>query len=310
MIRNIFILSKRFSIISLVALALIVTSYSCNGGKATTDEGQDIEDAIDNEIDSTSATIVQFNNSLFSIPSPYEIAFLVKNENIDFNKDFLNPVNRSHNYINNFKKALNLGVYGADLGYLNIYEQTPDAISYFSAIKVLSQELDISNAFDQKTISRVEKNMSNKDSLLYIMSSTYRKANIYLKDNNRSELGVLILTGGWLESVNVLVNIAKTSKNQNIIRRIGEQKYPLENMIKILSPYYNESEEYSKLIESLIDLAYDFDGIDVHYTYKKPEVFANKKLTVINSESHLVMSDEQLNMISEKISVIRKTIIE
>jgi len=310
MIRNIFILSKRFSIISFVALALIVTSYSCNGGEATTDEGQDIEDAIDNEIDSTSATIVQFNNSLFSIPSPYEIAFLVKNENIDFNKDFLNPVNRSHNYINNFKKALNLGVYGADLGYLNIYEQTPDAISYFSAIKVLSQELDISNAFDQKTISRVEKNMSNKDSLLYIMSSTYRKADIYLKDNNRSELGVLILTGGWLESVNVLVNIAKTSKNQNIIRRIGEQKYPLENMIKILSPYYNESEEYGKLIESLIDLAYDFDGIDVHYTYKKPEVFANKKLTVINSESQLVMSDEQLNMISEKITVIRNTIIE
>ncbi len=310
MIRNIFTLSKRFSITSFIAMALIVTFYSCNGADSPTTDEQDIEEAIDNEIDSTAATIVQFNNSLFSIPSPYEIAFLVKDEEIDFNKDYLNPVNRSHNYINNFKKALNLGVYGADLGYLNIYEQTPDAVSYFSAIKILSQELDISNAFDQKTISRVEKNMGNKDSLMYIMSSTYREADIYLKDNNRSELGVLILTGGWLESVNVLVNIAKTSKNQNIIRRIGEQKYPLENMIKILSPYYNESEEYGKLIESLIDLAYDFDGIDVHYTYKKPEVFADKKLTVINSESQLVMSDEQLNMISEKIAAIRNTIIE
>jgi len=308
--RNIYTLSKRFSITSFIAIALIFTFYGCNGGDTTSDEEMDIEEAIDNEIDSTSATIVQFNNSLFSIPSPYEIAFLVKDENIDFNKDFLNPVNRSRNYINNFKKALNLGVYGADLGYLNIYEQTPDAVSYFSAIKVLSQELDISNAFDQKTISRVEKNMGNKDSLLYIMSSTYREADIYLKDNNRSELGVLILTGGWLESVNVLVNIAKTSKNQNIIRRIGEQKYPLENMIKILSPYYNESEEYGKLIESLIDLAYDFDGIDVHYTYKKPEVFADKKLTVVNSESQLVMSDEQLNMILGKIAAIRNTIIE
>jgi len=310
MIRNIYILSKRFSITSFITMALVVTFYGCNGDDTSTDDEQNIEEAIDNEIDSTSATIVQFNNSLFSIPSPYEIAFLVKDEQIDYNKEFLNPVNRSHNYINNFKKALNLGVYGADLGYLNIYEQTPDAVSYFSAIKVLSQELDISNAFDQKTISRVEKNMGNKDSLLFIMSSTYRTADIYLKDNNRSELGVLILTGGWLESVNVLVNIAKVNKNPNIIRRIGEQKYPLENMIKILSPYYNESEEYGKLIESLIELAYDFDGIDVHYTYKKPEVFADKKLTVINSESQLVMSDEQLNMISEKIAAIRNSIIE
>lgn len=310
MIRNTYTLKKRISIVLMLTIVFSLALTSCSEDGSSADDVQSIEDAIDNEIDSTSATIVQFNNSLFSIPSPYEIAFLVKEENIDFNRDFLNPVNRSHNYINNFKKALNLGVYGADLGYLNIYEQTPDAISYFSAIKVLSQELDISNAFNFNTISRIENNMGNKDSLLFIMSSTYRDADIYLKENNRSELGVLILTGGWLESVNVLINIAKVNKNPNIIRRIGEQKFTIENMIKILSPYYNESEEYGKLIESLIELAYDFDGIDIHYTYKKPNVYPNKKLTVINSESQLVMSEEQLLMISDKIVAIRNMIIE
>jgi hypothetical protein len=302
-------MSSKISFIYVVLFAFALSVSSC-GTDNDEKNSKEIEDAIDSEIDSSAATIVQFNNSLFSIPSPYEIAFLVKQQNIDFNKDFLNPVNRSHNYVNNFKKALNLGVYGADLGYLNIYEQTPDAVSYFSAIKVLSQELDIANAFNKKTISRIEHNMGDKDSLLYILSSTYREADIYLKENNRSELGVLILTGGWLESVNVLVNIAKSEKNATIIRRIGEQKYPLENMIKILSPYYNESQEYGKLIESLIELAYDFDGIDVHYTYKKPETFANKKLTVISSKSEIVMSDEQLTMISDKITAIRNSIIE
>ena len=310
MIRNTYTLKKRISIVLMLTIVFSLALTSCSEDGSSADDVQSIEDAIDNEIDSTSATMVQLNNSLFSIPSPYEIAFLVKEENIDFNRDFLNPVNRSHNYINNFKKALNLGVYGADLGYLNIYEQTPDAISYFSAIKVLSQELDISNAFNFNTISRIENNMGNKDSLLFIMSSTYRDADIYLKENNRSELGVLILTGGWLESVNVLINIAKVNKNPNIIRRIGEQKFTIENMIKILSPYYNESEEYGKLIESLIELAYDFDGIDIHYTYKKPNVYPNKKLTVINSESQLVMSEEQLLMISDKIVAIRNMIIE
>lgn len=309
MIRAVYVLSKRLLATSAMLLLFTISFYSCESNNAKTEE-QIIEDAIEDEIDSTSTTIVQFNNSLFSIPSPYEIAFLVKDEDIEFNKEFLNPINRTHNYVNNFKKALNLGVYGADLGYLNIYEQTPDAVSYFSAIKVLSQELGISNAFDQSTIGRVEGNMGNKDSLLHIMSSTYRKADIYLKENNRGELGVLILTGGWLESVNVLVNIAKISQNEQVVRRIAEQKYPLENMIKILSPYYNESEDYSKLIESLIELAYDFDGIDMHYTYKKPEVNAEKKLTIINSESHIVMSEEQLNMISDKITAIRNTIIE
>ena len=311
MIRKVFTIDKKIYFLLIAALTVSLSVTSCGGGgedEATNEDA--IEEDIDNAIDTNAATIVRFNNALFSIPSPYEIAILVKEENIEFNKDFLNPVNRSHNYINNFKKALNLGVYGADLGYLNIYEQTPDAIQYFSAIKLLSQELDISNAFDQKTIGRIEKNMGNKDSLLYIISNAYRNADKYLKDNNRNELGALILVGGWLESVNILVNIAKTTKNEKIIRRIGEQKYPADNIVKILSPYYNDSEEYAKLIESLIDLAYAFDGIDMHYTYKKPDVYPDKKLTVINSESEIVMSDEQLEMISEKISTIRDKIIE
>jgi len=306
------IISRKVS--KLVLFLLIMGVFTIGFNSCGNDDGangeNNIDENIDNEIDSHGSTTLQFEGALFSIPSPYEIAFLVKDERIDYNKEFLNPVNRSHNYVNNYKKALNLGVYGADLGYLNIYEQTPDAVAYFSAIKILSQELDISNAFNNETISRIENNMGNKDSLLYIISNTYRKADKYLKDNNRNDLGVLILTGGWLESFHILVQIAQNNKNPQVIKRIGEQKYPLENLITILNPFYNESPEYGKLIDQLVELAYVFDGIDVEYTYIKPEVDVKNKLTVINSTSELVMSDEQLDMISGKLTEIRNNIIE
>jgi len=306
------IISRKVSKIVLFLFIMGVFSigfYSCGNDDGTNGE-ETIDENIDKEIEDHGSTTLQFEGALFSIPSPYEIAFLVKNQRIDYNKEFLNPVNRSHNYVNNYKKALNLGVYGADLGYLNIYEQTPDAVSYFSAIKILSQELDISNAFNNETISRIEKNMGNKDSLLYIISNTYREADKYLKDNNRNDLGVLILTGGWLESFHILVQIAQNDKNPQIIKRIGEQKYPLENLITILNPFYNESHDYAKLIDELVELAYIFDGIDVEYTYIKPDVDVKNKLTIINSTSELVMSDEQLDMISEKLTEIRNNIIE
>jgi hypothetical protein len=306
------IISRKVSKIVLFLFIIGVFSigfYSCGNDDGTNGE-EKIDENIDKEIEDHGSTTLQFEGALFSIPSPYEIAFLVKNQRIDYNKEFLNPVNRSHNYVNNYKKALNLGVYGADLGYLNIYEQTPDAVSYFSAIKILSQELDISNAFNNETISRIEKNMGNKDSLLYIISNTYREADKYLKDNNRNDLGVLILTGGWLESFHILVQIAQNDKNPQIIKRIGEQKYPLENLITILNPFYNESPDYAKLIDELVELAYIFDGIDVEYTYIKPDVDVKNKLTIINSTSELVMSDEQLDMISEKLTEIRNNIIE
>lgn len=255
--------------------------------------------------------LVEFGGTLFSIPSPYQIAVLVKDLNLEYNKDFLNPTTNMSKYTNNFKKALNLGVFGANLGYLNIYEQTPDAINYFGVIKKLSEDLDLLGAFDAQTINRIETNMGNKDSLMFIMSNTYRKSDAYLKANDRTDVGVLILAGGWIEGLNILCNLAiQDPLQQEIIYRIAEQKHPLENMIKILSPYYNETKEYTELIEALIDLAYEFDGIDINYTYEAPEVDVENKLTVINSKSEVIISDEQLKTIYKKIDEIRKTIIE
>ncbi len=290
-----------------ISILFVFTLSGC-GSNGNNDDS--IEQNIESKIDSTATTLIKFDNTLFSIPSPYEIAFLVKRSKLEFDKSLLNPYNKSHNYTNNFQKALNLGVYGANLGYLNIYEQNSEAIQYFSVIKILSQELNIENAFDKQTINRVESNLGNKDSLMYIISNSYRKADQYLKDNNRNDIGVLILAGGWIESTYMMTQLANNSKNKDILTRIGEQKHPLDNLIKILSPYYNQSKEYAELIDALIDLAYDFDGIDISYTYSAPTVDVKNKLTVINSKSELIMSDEQLKTIFDKISAIRKKIIE
>ncbi|OFX35992.1 MAG: hypothetical protein A2X08_08030 [Bacteroidetes bacterium GWA2_32_17] len=301
--------NKLRSKIKLVS-AILLMSVAINGCNSDGNNEDKIEQNIESNIDSTQGTLIKFDNTLFSIPSPYEIAFLVKNSNLDFDKSLLNPYNKSHNYTNNFQKALNLGVYGANLGYLNVFEQNSEGIQYFSVIKILSQELGIENAFDKQTITRIENNLGNKDSLMFIISNSYRKADQYLKDNNRNDIGVLILAGGWLESTYMLTQLSQSSKNKEIATRIGEQKHPLDNLIKILSPYYNQSKEYAELIDALIDLAYDFDGIDINYTYSAPTVDVKNKLTVINSKSELLMTDQQLKTISDKISAIRKKIVD
>ncbi len=298
---------KYNTILVLLFFVVIIWLGGCTSDSSTTDI---IDDEIDNQIDSNSTTMIKFNNTLFSIPSPYQIAYLIKAQNISYNKDILNPYNMSGNYTNTFKKALNMGVYGADLGYLNLYEQTPDAVQYFSTIKILSQDLNMANAFDKKTMKSIENNMSNIDSLMYIMSNSYRKVDEYLKDNGRENDGVLILAGGWIESLHIMCQLALTHKDTEIIIRIGEQKHPLDNLIKILSPYYNISDEYANLIDALIDLAYDFDGIDINYTYEEPTIDVENKLTIINSKSELVMSDQQLHTIIDKVEALRKRIVE
>jgi hypothetical protein len=290
-----------------LSLLFAFTLSGCGSGGNTDDT---IEQNIDSNIDSASTQLIKFDNTLFSIPSPYEIAYLVKKSKLEFDKGLINPYNKSHNYTSNFQKALNLGVYGANLGYLNIYEQNSEAIQYFSVIKILSQELGIENAFDKQTVKRIETNLGNKDSVMYIVSNSYRKADQYLKDNNRNDIGVLILAGGWVESTYLLTQLSQQSQNKDILTRIGEQKHPLDNLIKILSPYYNQTKEYGEFIDALIDLAYDFDGIDISYSYSAPTVDVKNKTTIINSKSELNMTDQQIKTIFEKISTIRKKIVE
>ena len=55
---------------------------------------------------------------------------------------------------------------------------------------------------DKSTIKRIEHNIENRDSLM-VISSTYRKIDNYLKNNNRESTGALILAGGWIESLSI-----------------------------------------------------------------------------------------------------------
>ena len=182
-------------------------------------------------------------------------------------------------------------------------------ISYFTVIKKLSQELGIQNALQVDIIDKIENNIDNQDSLLHYLTGTYRQFDSYLKSNNRKDIGVLIITGGWIESIYILSNNAVNSKNRQLINRLGEQKHPLDNLIEILSPFYYKSKEFSVLIDDLVDLAYEFDGIIFSYSYYDSEVQEDKQHTLVNSQSNVIISEYHLETIANKISSIRNKII-
>jgi hypothetical protein len=288
-----------------IALLVGLSLFSCkNVPKKESAETKNSYREID-----TSTVLLKFNNTIFTLPSPYQATYSVKRSNLAFKKSILNPPDNVSNYSTNFQQSLNIGIYGTDLGYLNIYDQIPEVISYFTVIKKLSFELGIQNVLQTDIIDKIEENIDNQDSLLNYLTSTYKEFDSYLKSNNRKEIGALIVAGGWIESLYILSQGAVDSENRQIINRIGEQKHPLDNLIEILSPYYYNSKEYSDLIDSLVDLAYEFDGIIYSYTYEEPEIDINKKHTLIKSTSNVIISEYHLKTIANKISSIRNKLI-
>lgn len=261
------------------------------------------------ELEKTPSTnIIKVDNALFSIPSPMQTSILIKKVGANYRKELTNSVSNNSKYASNFKKALNLGIYGADLGYVTIYDQSQDAVAYLGVITKISNDLGVSGAFDQALINRFQKNMGNKDSLMGMVSLSFRAGNAYLQTNERKDVAALVIAGGYIESLFLTVSLANEIKNSEIISRVGEQKSSLDNLIKLLNPYYQQA-EYTEFIDQLIDLAYEFDAIETIYKYVPPSTDEASKTTYINSSSQVIIQNETLTTITQKVKNLRNQIV-
>lgn len=280
---------------------------SCGDGGSGEVDNTEADDAATKKT-GESTQLFEMEGKLFSIPSPVQTAFLIKEVGSNYDGTILNEPSKTNNYSTNFKKGINLGIYSADLGYVTIYDQTQDAIGYLTAVRKLANDLGVSGAFDMSLMERFEANLGNKDSLLALVGDAMRESDAYLKNNQRNDVGSLVLAGGWIESLYFSTIVAKKTHNDDIINRIGSQRSTCNNLVQLLMPYYSK-EEYTGLIDQLMELNDVYKGVEIIYTYKEPTVDATNKKTTFNSESDVRITDEQLNDISQKIKIIRDQLV-
>lgn len=185
------------------------------------------------EQEMTEEDLAQADAMIQNMPSPIEMAILVKHAGGEYNPDLLNDVKNVDNYLTNGKKTLNMGIYSSDVGYTSLYKQTQETVFFLDNVRKLSDDIGLSDAFDKSMFERVEANIENRDSLLQILSASYDMANQYLKENNRMNTSVLMIAGGWVESMFLAANLGvEGGRPENIIAlRILEQEMVLGKII-------------------------------------------------------------------------------
>jgi hypothetical protein len=292
-------------LISLLALFLT----ACGSGKKPD------EQAFLNSLDSAKSgpTIDEevINSILQQIPSPLEISVLLKESGTKYNAGMLNTPDNLSKYNSNYKKALNLGVFGTDLGYTNIYEQNQDGIKYLSSIKSLADGLNIGQFFDIETIGRLATNSKNLDSLLLITTQNFNSINHYLQTQSRANLSVLLLIGGWVEAMQITCQVAaKDLKNKELQEKIGEQKIILEQIVLLLS-FYKDDANMASLLNDMNELKVAFDKINITYTYKESTMEIIDGVAVIkdNSSTTINVTNEDIEAIRTLTNSIRNKII-
>ncbi|MBP5709191.1 MAG: hypothetical protein J6W61_05450 [Bacteroidales bacterium] len=246
-----------------------------------------------------------------NITSPVEIANLLLMMDVPFSTDFLASSLEANEKSTLFDKALSLGILGADLGYLNIYEMTGTSINILSSISKLASDLNVSQFFDFETIKRLSLNRSNLDSLLYLSVDSYTQIDDFLRDNGRGNLSSLIIIGMWLEGQYFATQVVGQYPNKQLRDRIGEQKIILNDLILLATPYKSLNVDYGILCGYLNDIKSAYDDVQITYTLGDPiREERNGGLVVTQTEtSEVEMTDEQLENIIKITKSVRDKLI-
>ena len=291
-----------------IILGSIIWLFSCSPGSQSNEKL--ISESIDTTASSYKISDKALGDIIKSIPSPIEISMLIKESGGGYDESLLNPSGNSSSYNTNYRKALNLGIYGADMGYINIYNKSTDAIAYLSSIKELADELNIGQFYDFETIRRLSANSENADSLLLITLSNFEKINGFLHEKRRSDQSVLILVGGWLEGLHISCQIAAKDKNPQLDEKIGEQKILIDQMLLLVSNFKSDK-NMAALALDLRQLKNVYDKVTITYTYVEPEMKeVDGVLTIVDkSESKVNITPQQIKEIATIIAQIRGKII-
>lgn len=266
----------------LLCIAVSVMLSSC-GTPANVDDTLSVADSI--------AVVQKEKNNkvqkiFSSIQSESETTKMLNDAGAKYSSKYLNPVENTTKYSSVKAKALNLGVYGLDLGVTNIFDQTQESMLYLRCTNKMASSLGISGAFDENMSSRIDANSDNKDSLLSIITDSYKSADNYLQENGQAGVSSLMVAGGWIEGMYIAIQIANSTNNEVIINKIVEEKVTLENLISLL-------ETYKKETDGVQDILTDLNGVKMIYD-SAPDKFTT----------------EQFKQLSDKITEVRTKIIQ
>lgn len=286
-------------------LSAVLLLASCGGEQPQQDTLN-----VDNKADSTQAGRTRRTKNIFhNIPSPMETAALLKKAGADYDKNILNDVKHVDNYTAASKQALNLGIYGADLSYASVFNNTQESLLYTACAQNLAKRLDISNAFNQTTVDRMEANRNDRDSLLNIISETYWNVDGYLKESGRDNISALMIAGGWVEGLYIATQVCKAHDTPELRQRIAEQKAPLGQLLELMDTYSSDNEAVSGVHGDLKAINELFAQISSSGPSAATVTQENGTTVIGGGPATATLTDDQLKAISEKTVAVRNAYI-
>ena len=258
----------------------LVWMGACSSPKQEEDQGEEFEQAEDQLEE-------QLEGMLDNIPAPSEIPYLIQSTGAVFDKSILNDIGKVDQYqTEDDKSAMNLGVYATDIGYLSSYDQSQDAITYFSSTKSLADQIGVSSTIDDARVEEFENSLGSRDELGDILDGAIDDTHGYLEESGRERTAALVATGTFAEGLYIISSLigqfpkADADKNDlntsiaalaiPLVRLILDQEKPMSDLHTLLKSMSGDP-TVDKLVALTSDLVTEYGNLNISETFEQNE---------------------------------------
>ncbi len=273
---------KAFKLILLVIVFGIPAGgfYSCgNRNQEKDNKQQEISDErIEQEVE----------EYIYPLPSTFEVTNMLNEIEASYIFDIANDPEKAGSYFTEKDRAVNLGIYIADLTYATTYNQSAEIQNYFRAIERLTRELDLTAALPDDLPDQISENINNKEALIEIVTNVFQDAYSFLNKQGRTELSYLVLAGTVYEGLYLTTHISEnTFQNPRLIETLLFQKQHINELTQLLEEYKDS--------ELLSETYRDVSAINDIYALE---------------EGTTSMTKEQVTKLTETVTEIRNKYVE
>jgi len=220
-----------------ILILLIISFVGCTSCKDRVSGKQQKQvelaqkDTIENQIEA----------NVYPLPTSAEVIKMLTEYEVGYQVGITNPVDNTKKYFSSTKRAINLGVYGADLSYVTLYNIQQEVINFLNAIRSLSNELNMSKIYNEELYDKIKLNFDNKDELVKILTNAFNDTYAYLSDNDQQSLALLVVGGAWVEGMYLTTHVTEAAyEAANFSKVLLEQKKSFDLYLEITGPFMND----------------------------------------------------------------------
>jgi hypothetical protein len=208
----------------------------------------------------------QIQTNVYPLPTSAQVIKMLTELEVGYIIGISNPVENTKKYFNSSKRAINLGVYGADLSYATLYNIQQEVINYLNAIKSLSNELNMSKVYNESLYDKIKLNFDNRDELVKILTNSFNDTYGYLSENDQQPLALLVVGGAWVEGMYLTTHVSEAAYQvAGISKVLIEQKKSFELFLEITQPYAGDP-SVSDFIKLLDPIKKVYEGLTTSLT--------------------------------------------